>query len=429
MSYQNTVEKIEEIEDSIEQFGASLPYNVEAVSEIVDGRQTFVIVCDDGYDVDVLAMLKKMNKKLKKWGSETRLVSTGERFVEVQPWYARKKVLRRKVLLTIDAPAVAGTKAKLIGSFERAEADGEVYCHALNDTPEEVIQAFKHRWNECDHCKTRRDRNQSFVCQTEVGEIVVIGRQCSQAYLGLHPAEILAREGIRKLLTGLAGFTPDGEWVGFCTRYRDMEDLVLKCYMVAKRFKGYSRELRMEMLDHIAALDGGRFKGAKEIRDWYVEHPLDEPLDYYALANYVESMRGDYGRNLQIALLSERVRPKRVTLILSGIGLFVGRAAKLKMEAEPNVPKKERKLLAGDLGQRLDFVGTVVKTVPYEGFYGNGVAITIEGDDGSNSVHFSMKDENPVAGNRYAIRATIKRQDADKVQTVLTRAEYKPVAA
>ncbi len=416
-------------EGDIEQAGAYLPFNVESVSEIVDGRQQFVIVCDDGYDVDVVAMITKMNKKLKKWGSDVRLVSTAERFIEVQPWFSRKKVLRRKVLLTIDAPAVAGVKAKLIGSFERAEADGEVYCHALNDTPEEVLHAYKHRWDECDHCKTKRARNQSFLCETEAGEKVLIGRQCSQAYLGLHPAEILAREGMRKLLSGGGGgCDEDGEWVGFITRYRDMEDLVQKCYLVAKRFNGYSREMRQEMMDQIAALDGARFKGAEEMRTWYREHPANEPLDYLALADYVENMRGDYGANLRIALLSERVRPKRLALILSGIGLFVGRAAKLKTEQQ-EAPKKAKHLLPGDEKQRVDFIGTVVRTVPYQGFYGAGVAITIETDDGAQCVHFSTKEENPNPGAQYAIRATIKKQDQDKVQTVLTRAEYTPLAA
>ena len=414
-------------EETIEQAGARLPYNVESVSEIVDGRQQFVIVCDSGFEDDVLAMVTKMNKKLKKWGSEIRVVETGERFIEKRNWWTNKMVQVRYGLVTIDAPAVAGTHAKLIGSFERAEAEGEVYCHALNDTPEEVVAAYKHRWDECDHCKTKRARNQSFLCETAEGEIVLIGRQCSQAYLGLHPAEILAREGIRKLLSGCSNCDEDGEWLGFITRYRDMEDLVQKCYLVAKRFGGYSRELRLEMMDHIAALDGGRFKGAVEIRKWYEEHPVDEPLDYLALANYVENMRGDYGANLRIALLSERVRPKRLALILSGIGLYVGKAAKLKAEQQP--AKKPRKLLPGDAKQRVDFTGTIVRTAPYNGFYGPGLAITIEGDDGSNCVHFSTKDENPEAGKRYAIRATIKEQDPDKVQTVLTRAEYTPLAA
>lgn len=412
-------------EASIEQAKTHLPYNVESVSEISDGRQIFTIVCDDGYENDVIRMISKMNKKLKKWNSDIQLLEINERHEEVQSWFSRRKVVRRKALLTISAPAVAGTGAKLIGSFERAEAEGEVYCHALNDTPEEVVHAYKHRWDECDHCKTKRNRNQSFLCETDEGEIVLIGRQCSQAYLGLHPAEILAREGIRKLLGAQPGFTPDGEWVGFCTRYRDMEELVQLCYLIAKRFGGYSREKRPEMLEHLAALDGFRFKGSPEIVQWYRDHPVKEPLDYYALADFVENMRGDYGENLRIALLSDVVRPKRINLIMSGVGLFVGRAAK--------EPKKEiasaRHLLPGQPKDRVDFIGTVTRTVPYQSYYGNGLVIAIEGEDGSQCVHFSTKEVNPEAGKKYAIRATIKEQDHAKVQTVIIRAEYTPIAA
>jgi hypothetical protein len=172
-----------------------------------------------------------------------------------------KRETVRQVRLTIESPAVAGKKAKLIGAFEAAEDGESVYRHALNGATEADIEPFLARWQDCDHCGFKRDRRASFVCETEDGQRVVIGRQCSRDFLGLDAAELLAREAIRKSLSA-GGEDEEESSGGWGTRYIHVPSLVLKAYLVAKRLGGYSRDTSDVFRDHVAALEGARDFGA-----------------------------------------------------------------------------------------------------------------------------------------------------------------------
>lgn len=428
-------------------------------TDLENGRQVYSILCDDGQEVDLKALIAKLNKKLGKWGQTINIVSEEVSFkthwlrkgawkvsdnevsetpsaIARREGYGDRQMQVRQVLLTIDSPAVAGKKTKLIGSFELAEDGVNVYRHALNGATSTDIEPFLARWRDCDHCRFKRSRKSSFICEDEQGRRAVIGRQCSRDFLGLDAAELLAREAIRKTLSA-GGEDDEDERISFGIRYIHVETFVQRAYLVAKRLGGYSREMREEFLDHLAALEGakdyGRDRHYTDLRAGYVEwmqKAKPEPLDFHAFADYIFGATGDFGENLRIAFSCEWAKPKRRTLLAAGVGLYIGRLLKQAKATVVDTRPPAKHLDAAE-GKRVDFVGTVERTIPLPSDFGIKTLIAILAPDGSRCVHYCTSEVQPEAGKRYAIRATIKRHENRSnfgPQTVITRAVYSPAS-
>jgi hypothetical protein len=438
------------------EFGTFRHRRVSEVEELPNQRLRFTLTCDDGQEDEVKAAIKKLNRKLKKFGQEITVVreevvfkdhwlTNGRIGPEVRdsdgvnvasPYGGRltKRAQVRTCLLTIETPAVAGVKAKLIGSFELAEDGESVYRHAFHGATEADLEPFLARWRDCDHCGFKRGRRATFLCETEEGDRVLIGRQCSRDYLGLDAADLLARDAVFRELVG-ANDDEEGLWGGAYRNYFYVPTAVDLAYKVARKLGGYSREISDKFRRDYHALNGvrdyGRDTTNEDIRraykEWEAKHPI-EPLDAQAFADYIWGVSGDFGENLRIVFSCEYAKNKRLGLVLAGVGLFVGRAAKLKAEAEKNKALPPAKLIEGKEGDRVDFEAEVVRTFVKEGVYGTTCIVSLRGDDGAAAVNFHTGIDRPKGGERYHVRGTIKRQGTNRItgkpETVLARCIY-----
>jgi hypothetical protein len=418
-----------------EEFDAG-PWRHPRVSEVVDldaGRQRFSILCDDGQDREIKALVAKLNKKLGKWGQTITIVADETKVKD--HWFKKtwdgKPVQITQVLLTIEAPTVSGKKAKLIGSFEGAEDGVSVYRHALNGATEADLEPFLPRWQECDHCGLKRHRQSSFLCETLDGARVVIGRQCSRDYLGLEASELLAREAVRKALAAGGDEEYDEDRPRGGGSYIHVETVVRAAFRVAKRYGGYSKDTSERFRLETDSLLGMRGKEHDQNRAAYKEFEAKHPpgdLDLEDFARYVKSATGDFGENLNTALACEYAKAKRKNLIVAGAGLYVGRTLKRAAEKAEQADQPPAKHLEGVEKQRVDFTGTVERCFTKDGIYGITTIISILADDGSRCVHYSTGEAKPEAGKHYAIRGTIKRQGKNnrtgEPETVLARATY-----
>lgn len=387
----------------------------------------YTIYVERGAVSDFEAEIEKLNKLIRRHGSAITIVERS--IVETKDWLDRR---RDNFHYVIDAPAVAGEKAKLAGTFELAEDNESIYTVVLPGYEEAQIAAFKPRWQECDHCHADRKRHASFVCEREDGTFVVIGRNCSRAYLGISPADLLARAAVARMIEGK---DEDEEgFFGFRTSMFNVEEKVREAYRVAKHLGGYSKETRSLFEDHMRALrgakdDGYPWKYAK-IREEYEGKPIPE-INLVDFADYVESATGDFGENLRIALGCEYAKLKRAGIVIAGTGLYVGRALKRERDAAARADLPTAKHIEAPIGKRVDLVATVIKTRPYESMYGAGMMIQMRAADGSNAIQFTSGENTPEAGKTYAIRGTIKKHDKDKrtgePQTMLSRCIFKEV--
>lgn len=404
------------------------------------GATVFTLTVDDGAEKGIREAIAKMDRKVKRWGGEVKIVSEVEQ--HVPHWMKRNpdgtRVMIRQLVMTIETPALLGKgRAKLVGSFEAAEEGDEVYRHALGGADPAILEPYlaDKRWKGCDHCGFNRDRRATFLCELEDGSLKLVGRQCSQDYLGLEPADILARDAIYQTLTA-AGDEEDGAWGGSWPATFHVESLVRLAYRVAKRHGGYSRDASDKIFRDLTALQGagdyGPIKFNAEIRAFYKALPEPEPLDLIDLAQYVERMDGDYGQNVRIALSCEYAKMKRYRTVVSGIGVYVGKlktkAERAEAEARAAAGGPKAKHLDGEVKERLTFVATVDRTTPFNSAYGGGVVVAMTATDGSKVVHFSTSASVPDVGKTYAVKATIKEQGKNKLtggpETTVTRADY-----
>lgn len=387
----------------------------------------YTIYVERGAVSDFEGEIEKLNKLIRRHGSVITIVERST--VETTDWLGR---VRTNFHYVIDAPAVAGEKAKLAGTFELAEDDVSIYTVVLPGYESHQIEPFKARWQECDHCHADRKRHASFVCEREDGEFVLIGRNCSRAYLGISPADLLARAAVAKMIEG----KEEGEegFFGHRATMFNVEGMVREAYRVAKHLGGYSKETRSLFEDHMAALrgakdDGYPWKHAK-IREEYEGKPIPE-INLVDFADYVETATGEFGENLRIALSCEYAKLKRKGIIIAGAGLYVGRALKRERDAATQAALPTAKHVDAPVGRRVDFVAAVIKTRPYESMYGAGMMIQMRAADGSNAIQFTSGENTPEAGKTYAVRGTIKKHDKDRLtgepQTTLTRCAFKEI--
>jgi hypothetical protein len=429
---------LERVDGAPEEFQ---PYRHERLGDavvLVGGYERYTLTADRSAADDLRKEVAKLSRKLTRHGGEVRIVAEEETQHE-HKWLRKrgKPITIYQTIFTIEAPAVAGENAKLIGTFELAEDGEQVYRNALPGYTETDLEPFIGRWWECDHCGYNRKRHASFVCEKTDGSRMLIGRQCSMSYMGLSPADILARAAIAK---ALGGGEDEERSLSGGSYYLYMETVVQNAYRVAKKFGGYSRDGAEAFYRDMAALQGerdyGRDRTNQNIRDEYKERDRTlEPLDYNALADYVEGATDTYGENLRIALTCTYIKPKRYRTVVSGVGMFVGRSMKRAQAAavEAKSDRPAAKHLDGAVGARVDFVGTVERVIPLESDFGPKSLIAIVCDDGTRCVHYCTAAQMPEAGKVYGIRATIKEHGTNKKfgtpQSVITRAAYGPVPA
>lgn len=417
--------------------------------EHCDGFDRYTVTADASAEDDLLKAVSKINNMVKRHGGEVRIVGQVSvrtehpwmkqrvRGPEGRGWVYRPKMVD-SVIFTIEAPAVAGEHAKLVGAFELAEDGVQVYLNAAPGYSANDMEPFRARWWECDHCGYDRRRHASFVCEKADGSRTLIGRQCSMAFLGLSPTELLARAACAKLLSG-GGDTDDEGFFGGGSNKLYVPTIMERAYRVAKHFHGYSKLIRKEFHDHMAALAGRRDEKGSwhygNIRAMYAAKPALEPMDLEGFANWLAEgqAKSDFISNCYVAFSSDFVKPKRFNLIVAGVGIFVGNAvdaankARLeKQQRDPALPAAKH--AAYPAGARFECVGTVVHTHPYDTDYGAGLMIFVRCDDGVSLLHFCKGKHVPDKGDRVHVKATVTKHGADRKnnepQTIVSRAVY-----
>lgn len=380
------------------------------------------------YVGDLLKRVEKFQKIAKRHGQEVSAKKVGEVMVP-HPVFGKKRPQRREVWSVV-VPPMVGVKGRIVGHFEKAESGSDQYVHVFAEAERAACEALLPRAGQCDHCHKQRARVKSFVVEHE-GEVKLVGSNCLMDFLGIDPGWALAAaEWFRE---AELNEREEGGW-GRSSKYRDLMPLVLGAYKVAKKHGGYPQgEDRYWFREHAQIVAfGPRSAEQREIAKQYAGFE-PEPLDVQALADYVEQAKGDFGRNLQLAMEQEVIHVKRFALVIAGVAMWVGRSLKRKDEAAKAERAPPPKAFAEAPGKRVDFEAEVIRAIPRQGEWGSSLIIALRCADGRQAVNFHSGVNRPEAGKRYKVRASIKRhQPAFKnygEESVLSRAVYEEIKA
>lgn len=301
-----------------------------------------------------------------------------------------------------------------------------------DESAPEVSEELRTRGAVCDHCATKRRRNNTIVFTHDDGRMIGVGSGCVLEYLGVDPRTILMLSDFVKSIRDdddleVKPAMDPAEFVALAaeiTRFfgfrRSAEadstkELTTKIGIVGLTTSKSDRDLAAELADAID-MERGRAKAAA-IAEWLA----------------ADDSSSDFIRSAKIAINGNPVEAgARHAGILAAlpfshdrhIGVVAEREAKRKAEAEA----RKSGVFVGSVGDKITVKGSVVFYNTYEGNYGSWVRLTIVTEDGnrvttkgSGSTLYGWE-----AGDNVMIVGKVAEHDDDEKfgkSTVLERAK------
>jgi len=287
----------------------------------------------------------------------------------------------------------------------------------------------------CDHCNTKRNRNETFILSTPEGDTIRVGRNCLADFIRSDDAAIFVLYSTA--LDTLVKFFEDDDYCGggYGGRAMYAADHFLAVAVRSIRKHGFKKanhedSTRSEVCGWYI-LSGGSNKTPNE-KAWFEAHaPTDKDHeDAAAIIAWGKALEAsnDFLNNVKVALACPAV--ERTEGILCA-------AAMVWLKGQGELESKKAKRLSehfGEVGTRYDFEGLeVVRTYTIEGTYGDKNIVTMRDSDGRCIV---WKGTSPFAlgletGDIVSGKGTVKEHGEwkDFKQTDLTRCKFAKVAA
>jgi len=334
-----------------------------------------------------------------------------------------------------------GERISVLDGIEtKVKTEVNILCAAPGETmPETYRRAGRH----CDHCKTRRQRKDTFVLRNEAGEYRQIARNCLQDYLG---ESVDVKDIVKQFtwwseaMTKLGGC---GEYCGGGERRGDREDIVhyLAQVAVLVRKEGWTSRGAARDFPSLVATSGYAW------HLMYPENTLRAELEKFRIEdqdiaqavaalewirNTPEADQTGYIGNLFAACQSDSFRTRNDGLVAS----LVGSAYPKAMGTDKPRERKEKPVSKhlGAEGDKLTGLELTIKTMRYNAkplSYGGGYTtwMAMVDADGNQVQWTSSNDLEGVVniGDVIVLSGKIKTiKDHEKFgkQTVMTRCKF-----
>lgn len=380
---------------------------------------------------EVKAKVKKLGRKAKKLGLPMPIVEFGEAWSEKyrdEFGFVRHKQMR---------------EARIIGSGV-VKVEGYTFLAALDHGPagtivRALVEGDFSQWRDadpkrCDHCKTRRKRNSTYVLRAPSGALLQVGSRCLVDFLGHDATRIVAHAQYER---ELRTFDDDDFGFGSGGGKRDMEiDDYLMFVATISRTQGFvtrkrAREIGGEATAGLAL--SLRWTKPSERKRRGMPEPTQADADRAnAAIEWARKLEGrsDFEHNLKTVALQGYVPLKQVGIaayIVEAYSKHLNKEAEQKARAEKEAKLRksgvEPKHL-GTVGKRQVFERvTLVRESELESDFGVTVLHVFETEDTSRIVWFGSKHLGVERGSTVDIKATVKRHETynGKPQTIVNR--------
>ena len=333
----------------------------------------------------LLAKIEKLNKRARKLGVDEIVVGAGEAFGEEHP--VLEGVVETYVMVTVDGTSPKLNGYKFVATLEHV--DGDVMLRTSPEFEGDLPKHFRSAdpYN-CDHCHTRRTRNETFVLQHDSGEFKQIGRNCLQDFLGGVSAQTLAARAELLFSACELASSEESEGGGGGSRSTTHLNTLTFLGMVALHVR------KLGWTSRSAAGEGGRatvdgvlevmFCRDAEMRRQYLRDGLgmgnvedaDVSTAEAALAwarntfgGKAPNDRSDFEHNMATATKNDAFTMKSagiVAYVIAGHAKAMERELARKLEAE-NLSASEH---FGEVGKRTDFYARLIGLASFDGMYG-----------------------------------------------------------
>jgi hypothetical protein len=398
----------------------------------------------EGYIEKLEAKLEKFARRAEKLGmSPITYEVVGEKFIkERAEGYAAR--VRRLVVIKLVGSAPVLDGYTFVARTEHTAA-GNIISKAPGAEGIHVPAELRDGGSYCDHCKTARNRIDTFILQTPSGALMRVGRNCLADFIrSQDPAVAIA---LWSIIADLRKIGSDEEDEGLCFSWDYMTAFIVAAAFRSVELNGWvsRKESRSSDEGPQSTADAAMFAGNPPPRDprrneeWKAGQPTEAD---FAKANeaieWAKTLPGanDYEHNLKVALSLYSVTERNVGVVASVVIAYQRYLEKAVAAARA---EKKASGYFGRVDGRYIRTLTVLKAVDIHGDFGLTVLYTLEDAEGNQFKWFSSGGASapvePVrglqAGDSFAFLFTVKKHENYKGTdgTVLTRAGAAKTAA
>lgn len=337
--------------------------------------------------------------------------------------------------VTVSGPTPRLEGWSFAGTLQHLTVDGFT-TNLLRTIREGVPARYRNASPSCDHCKTNRNRKDTYLVVNDEGEWKQVGRSCLQDFVGgKDPADVVAMTSNLLRMIALVASESEGGVGGRAYGYELSQFL----YMVARAMdfqggfvsKGMARDrnlmstadLALRWLDpknHREEAERNSIPLTEELRA-QVDEAIETGVD---MLNDLDN-RNDYLHNLWVVMNQPVVTWKTAGLAASFLPWFqreTGRAATAKLQ-------KATSEHVGEVKGKVELTVTVESHKLVEGFYGTKLLHKMVDESGNVLVWWCSGKGDLEVGKTYRIKGTVKSHDEYNgvKQTTLLRVTGKEV--
>lgn len=346
------------------------------------------------------------------------------------------------VRITGTVPTIGGHT--FIARIEHHGAIGNVVTRAPNAPATVALpEHYRTASAECEHCKTNRKRNDTFVLSAPTGALHQIGRNCLADFLRSNDADHALRMwSLLASIEGLLGSDDESMGSKHGHEYVTVTHF-LACAAATIRLDGWlSRTAVREQGCGRSSSDAALFlagpcpNSSTRTSEWQRGQPTDRDLETAAdTMEWVQSLAerpdvSDYLHNVRVACSLGYLEPRNAGIVASAI-------VALQKEREQEIARRKRAERGtgkhvGKVGERLTFdTLTVVRIRSVESEWGCKTIVALEDVEGNEFTWFATGSRSFNAGEKVRGKGTVKAHNSykERPQTVLTRCAFEVVSA
>jgi hypothetical protein len=305
-----------------------------------------------------------------------------------------KVVETRTLTLEFDPPRLAGWE--FLARVEHHNVDGE-YVNMVYSVPEVegLVDQYGNASPDCQHCNTKRQRNDTFIVRHEDGTVKQVGSTCLRDFLGIDPSRMIWAAGviqeigeIGELSGGFGGGPDTGLWNVLCIASASVRDRGYVSRMKAEEWR------KMSTAEDVSIQMNPPPWGTVAREKWEKEcrrdvTPEDQELAFgtfwWMLSLRNDDAANDYYRNLSNLTRLGFVPDKALGLAASAPAAYI-RARDKVQGIERRRQEAANSQHVGTVGKRMKFEEIeVLKVIPYENDWGT-TYITIMRDPAGNQI-------------------------------------------
>lgn len=412
---------------------------LEAATE---GPQTILILQDRM--AEARKELDKLVRKAARYGNPDVSYRFGEPFQEreVRTRFDGRKV---EVLGPWRVPVTIEGSAPQVGPYEfLAKIEHTKEGNILDIVPGRTVDyRFRTTKSSCEHCRTDRQRNETFVLRnTETGEEVQVGRTCLKDFLGYcDPSQVAQRFAFFKAIRDSESEWGGRGWGGFAPTNE-----VLALTSACIRLRGWASKAQAQAQgidstrDHVADVlwppfdihkDYNRDRKARmqELAKAVTEADWELAEKAVAWARDGGAGNNDYGHNLRVLCSTELTEMKRAGFVCSAVQAYE-RAMEREVERAQARKADANSRWQGQVGERLKgLIVTQELARAISGDWGDMVLVKFRDDAGNMFTWFTASGTGLQNGQRCKLDGTVKRHSdyQGAQETQLNRCKVVPL--